>query len=314
MTVGGVAGILFSASLALMSACALAQAAQPVSPGQETPAWPAVRSRLDLPYAASDNPRQRLDLYWPRTPQREGPLPLIVFIHGGAFLYGDRKPDPQPGDPCGIRLMLALVASGRYAGASLGYRLSAEATWPAQIHDCKAAIRWLRANARQYGIDPGRIGVMGTSAGGHLAAVLGTSGGVAEMDGGLGCCLGESSRVTCVVDEYGPTDFLELHGCGNRSPDTPAAKLIGGPLPDHPKAARSASPMTYVASDNPPFLVIHGTKDGVVSIRQSERLVAALQSKGVDVAFVPVPGGGHGGFRAQEIPDRIAAFFDRCLR
>ncbi len=274
----------------------------------------SLRAELDIPYADNENPRQRLDLYLPLTSKSERPLPLVVFIHGGAFLAGDRKPDPLPGDPCGIRLMLARVASGKYAGASVGYRLSPEATWPAQIQDCKAAIRWLRANARTYGIDPARIGVMGTSAGGHLAAVLGTSGGVAEMDGKLGSHLGESSRVACVVDEYGPTDFLELHGRDNRSPDTPAAKLIGGPLPDNLNATRSASPLTYVAPDNPPFLIIHGNKDGVVSIRQSERLVDELKKKGVDVTFVLVPDGGHGGFRAPEIPGRITAFFDRCLK
>lgn len=282
--------------------------------GQDAVLMERIRCEPDIAYVGNENPRQRLDLYLPRASKKTGPLPLVVFVHGGAFLFGDRKPEPAPGDPSGIRLMLALVSSGEYAGASIGYRLSTEAKWPAQIHDCKAAIRWLRANADRFGMDSNRIGVMGTSAGGHLAALLGTSGGVAVLEGDLGRHLDVSSRVTCVVDEYGPTDFLELHGRDNRAPDTPAAKLIGGPLPDHVDAVRSASPLTYVDASNPPFLIVHGTKDGVVSIKQSELLFAGLKQKGVDVALLPVENGGHGNFSAPDVPERIKAFFNAHLK
>lgn len=274
---------------------------------------PGIRAEPDLPYADTAHPRQRLDLYLPESPQTT-PLPLVVFFHGGAFLWGNRKPESSPGDPCGLDLLLAMVADGDYAAASVGYRLSPDALWPAQIHDAKAAIRWLRANAADHGLDPGRIGVLGTSAGGHLAAMLGTSSGVASLEGNLGRHLHVSSRVTCVVDEYGPTDFLALHGPDNYAPDTPAAKLIGGPLPDHPEAVRSASPITYVNASSPPFLILHGTQDPVVSFAQSELLVAALRRAQADATFIPVAGGGHGGFPGAELAPRIRAFLDQHLR
>ena len=314
MNVSAAVSVLLFAGLLGVSARSVAQDVKPDPRGQDAVLMERIRSELDIPYADNENPRQRLDLYLPRSAKKAGPLPLVVFVHGGAFIFGDRKLDPAPGDPSGIRLMLALVSSGEYAGASIGYRLSTEAKWPAQIHDCKAAIRWLRANAGRFGIDPNRIGVMGTSAGGHLAAMLGTSGGVAALEGDLGRHLDVSSRVTCVIDEYGPTDFLELHGRDNRASDTPAAKLIGGPLPDHVDAARSASPLTYVDAANPPFLIVHGTKDGFVSIKQSELLFAELKKKNVEVDFFPVVDGGHGNFSAPEVPERIKAFFNAHLK
>jgi hypothetical protein len=175
----------------------------------------SVRTELDVPYAGTDNPRQRLDLFLPETATGEKPIPLVAFIHGGAFRAGDKR--------CGWPMVARLVTSGAYAGASIGYRLSGEVTWPAQIHDCKAAIRWLRANAKRYNIDPDRIGVIGTSAGGHLVAMLGTSGNVAELEGTLGAHGDTSSRVSCVVDEFGPTDFLALYGGHSMSPDNPEA-------------------------------------------------------------------------------------------
>jgi acetyl esterase/lipase len=266
----------------------------------------SVRVELDVPYAATDNPRQRLDLYVPRAAKSEKPLPLVVFIHGGAFRAGDKR--------TGWPMIARLVTSGEYVGASVGYRLSGEITWPAQIHDCKAAIRWLRANAKKYNIDPDRIGVVGTSAGGHLVAMLGTSGKVAELEGTIGAHTDVSSQVTCVVDEFGPTDFLALYGGHNMGPENPEAQLIGGPLGGKPDAARSASPITFVSAEDPPFLVIHGTKDPAVDFNQSERFVEALKKAGVDVTFVRVLGAGHGNFRSPEVSQRVRQFFDKHLR
>ena len=266
----------------------------------------SVRIELDVPYAATDNPRQRLDLYVPKAAKSEKPLPLVVFIHGGAFRAGDKR--------TGWPMIARLVTSGEYVGASVGYRLSGEITWPAQIHDCKAAIRWLRANAKKYNIDPDRIGVIGTSAGGHLVAMLGTSGSDTELEGTIGAHTDVSSHVTCVVDEFGPTDFLALYGGHSMSPENPEAQLIGGPLGGKPEAARSASPITFVSADDPPFLVIHGTKDPAVNFNQSERFCEALKKAGVDVTFVRVLGAGHGNFRSPEIPQRVRRFFDKHLR
>jgi acetyl esterase/lipase len=266
----------------------------------------SVRVEFDIPYAATDNPRQRLDLYLPKTAASAKPLPLVALIHGGAFRAGDKR--------TGWPMIARLVTSGEYAGASIGYRLSGEVKWPAQIYDCKAAIRWLRANAGKYNFDPHRIGVLGTSAGGHLVAMLGTSGNITELEGTLGEHRATSSRVACVVDEFGPTDFLALYGGHNMSPDNPEAQLIGSPLGARPDAARSASPITFVSADDSPFLVIHGTDDPAVAFNQSERFAAALKKAGVDVTFVRVAGAGHGNFRSPEVPRRVQLFFDKHLR
>ena len=178
-----------------------------------------------------------------------------------------------------------MVESGEYIGASVGYRLSDEAIWPAQLHDCKAAIRWLRANAKKYNLDPDRIGVTGTSAGGHLVAMLGTGGDVLELEGELGDHLKVSSRVNCVVDQYGPTDLLTMGGFHNNA-NSPESKLLGGAVQDNKKAARNASPTSYVSKDDPPVLLIHGTNDPVVPFNQSELLLQAHEDCGLCLGFV----------------------------
>ncbi len=218
----------------------------------------------------------------------------------------------------GVREIAGLVDDGDYAAATINYRLSGEATWPAQIHDCKAAIRWLRANAPKYGIDPDRIGVIGASAGGHLAALLGTSGGIATLEGDLGTHAGVSSRVKCVVDQFGPSDLLAMGDYPSRidhnAPESPESKLIGGALPEHKDVARAASPITYVSRDDPPFLIFHGTEDPLVPFNQSERLAEALKAAGVSCTFVNVVDAGHGDFRSPEVGRRIRQFLDKHLR
>ena len=269
----------------------------------------SVTREKDIPYAGTDNPRQRLDLYLPKTPKEDRPLPVIAYIHGGAWMGGDRA----SGGP-----LAGLVASGDFAGISIGYRLSTEATWPAQIHDCKAAIRWLRANARKYHLDPDRIGIIGESAGGHLVAMLGTSGDVEALEGDLGPNKGTSSRVRCVVDEFGPAELLTMGDSPSRmshyAADSPESRLLGGAILDHKELARAASPITYVSKDDPPFLIIHGDADPLVPFSQSERLSKALRNAGVECHFIRVKDGGHGGFHNPELPRRIRQFFDRHLR
>lgn len=269
-----------------------------------------VRAELNVPYAGTDNPRQMLDLYLPKKPASEKPLPVVVWIHGGAWLGGDKSG--------GSGMVAPLVASGNYAGVSVGYRLTNEATWPAQIHDCKAAVRWIRAHAKKYHLDPARIGVWGSSAGGHLVAMLGTSGGVKELEGTLGKHLDQSSRVTCVVDYFGPSDLLTMGKypslMKHDAPDSPESKLVGGPVQERKEAARSASPTAYVSKDDPPFLIVHGDKDPLVPHNQSERLAAALRKAGAEVKFITVKGGSHGGFRSEELTRRVHRFFDKHLR
>lgn len=269
-----------------------------------------IRAELDIPYAGTDNRRQKLDLYLPNKPGSDKPLPVVAWIHGGAWRGGDKR--------SGSGMLAELVASGNYAGVSIGYRLTGEAIWPVQIHDCKAAIRWIRANAKKYNFEPDRIGVWGSSAGGHLVAMLGTSGGVKDLEGKLGKHTGQSSRVTCVVDYFGPSDLLTMGKYPSRmdhdAADSPESKLVGGPLQQTKQAARSASPTTYVSKDDPPFLIVHGDKDPLVPHNQSQRLAEALRKAGVEVLFITIKGAGHGGFRGEELPRRVKLFLDKHLR
>ena len=280
--------------------------AQPGRP-PELPAPVALQA--NIPYANTDNPRQKLDLLLPKNATENGTLPVIVYIHGGAWLAGDRV--------FGHDRLSAYVSSGKYAGVSIGYRLSREAKWPAQIHDCKAAIRWIRANADKYRLDPDRIGVIGDSAGGHLAAMLGTSGGVDDLDGVLGEHTDVSSQVQCVVDQFGPSDLLAMKDYPSRldhdQANSPEGMLIGGRVSENQEIADSASPITYVSDDDPPFLIIHGNRDMVVPYNQSERFAAALKQAQVECAFMTVDGAGHGGFRNPKVRQRRRQFLDTHL-
>ncbi|WP_165227150.1 alpha/beta hydrolase fold domain-containing protein [Aquisphaera insulae] len=264
-----------------------------------------VKIEKEIAYAGTTDPRQKLDLYLPREPKGTGPLPVVVNIHGGAWMGGDKS--------MGVDELLPLVASGEYAVASINYRLSGQAIWPAQVHDCKAAIRWVRANAAKYHIDADRIGVIGASAGGHLVAMLGASGKAAGLEGEIGPHKGVSTTIRCVVDEFGPSD-LHAMGGSHDAANSPESRLIGATVPENKDRARAASPVTYVTKETPPFLIFHGTKDPVVPFNQSERMAAALRAADVPVLFVHVVGAGHGGFRNPEVGRRVRRFFDRNLR
>lgn len=269
----------------------------------------SIEIRNDIAYAETDNPRQKLDLYLPKKRMTDKPLPLIAFIHGGGWRNGDKR--------SGLRRVAALVESGEFVGASIGYRLSGEAIWPAQIHDCKAAIRWLRAHAEETGVDPDRIAVMGSSAGGHLVAILGTSGDVEKLEGQLGEHNNVSSQVNCVIDEFGPTNFLTMNDFPGKmdhlSADSPESKLLGQQITKIPKLVREASPITYVTKDDPPILIIHGTKDPLVPYQQSVVFADALKKAGVPVILQQIENGEHGGFGSEEINTRTKAFLNKHL-
>jgi acetyl esterase/lipase len=245
-----------------------------------------------------------LDLYLPE--KTDKPLPLIIWIHGGAWMAGS-KDAPSPA--------LRFVKAG-YAVAQVGYRLSQEAKFPAQIHDCKAAVRWLRANADKYNLDPNKFVAWGASAGGHLVALLGVTGGNAELEGTVND-LKQSSRVQAVIDWFGPTDFLHIgepeSDLKHNAPDSPESKLIGGPVLENKDKAAKASPITYVSKDAPPFLIMHGDKDRTVPFDQSERLYHALKKAGVDATFVPMKGAGHG-FGGPDAMSHLQAFLKRCFK
>jgi len=275
-----------------------------------TPQNKNVTTIRDIPYADNDNPRQKLDLFLPKTRKSDKPLPVVAFIHGGAWMAGNKNG--------GGRMVAPYVASGEYAGASIAYRLSQEAIWPAQIHDCKAAIRWLKANAKKHKLDPDRIAVWGTSAGGHLAAMLGVSGDVKQLEGKIGGNLEFDSRVACVVNWFGPTDMLTIgkypSGLKHDAPNSPEAKHLGGAIHETKPAARSASPVTHASKGDAPTLTMHGTEDRTVPFNQGERIHEALTKAGVDSVFVKMIGAGHGGFRQPETQERVKAFIEKYLR
>ena len=267
------------------------------------PAGLALPAQKNIPYTDSANVSQMLDLYLPES--AGDPVPLIIWIHGGGWKSGSKE-------NC-LPVRLGFTERG-YAVAGINYRLTGEAPFPAQIEDCKAAVRWLRAHAAEYGLNPDRFGVWGASAGGHLAALLGTSGDISAFD--TGGSLHVSSRVQAVCDYYGPADFgsffktpgFERHA----REDSPEFLLLGG----KPEAAAGASPAAYATADDPPFLIIHGDQDRTVPPDQSRRMDAALRAAGSETELIFLPGSGHGGpaFSSSEMIQKVADFFDRHLK
>jgi acetyl esterase/lipase len=269
-----------------------------------------VNAMIDIPYADNENPAQRIDLFLPTKRAGDKPLPVIVFIHGGAWQAGNKS--------SGRGSVMPYVKSGQYAGASIGYRLSQEAQWPAQINDCKAAIRWLKAHAREHNLDPEKIGVWGASAGGHLVAMLGVSGDVKELEGTLGKHTDQTSRIACVADYFGPTNLLTMGDfpstMDHNSPDSPESRLIGGAIQENKDKARDASPINHVTKDDAPVFIAHGTKDPLVPYNQSEIFESGLKNAGVPVYLQTIEEGGHGGFEGPALQARLKDFFDKYLR
>ena len=242
---------------------------------------------------ATVSPTQVVDIF---TPEGEGPFPLLLNIHGGAFRMGSKEMLDAP-------VARKFLAAG-IAVASVNYRLSGEAVFPAAVKDVKAAVRFLRANGAKYKLD-GRIIAFGQSAGGNLAALLGTSGGAEFFeDAALGNA-GTSSDVQGVIDWFGPTDFSQMdaqakaQGCPERSQthgaaDSPESQYLGAPIAEVPELVRKANPITYLSKDDPPFLLQKGTEDCIVPFAQSELLAEALKSAGLKVSFDKIEGAGHG--------------------
>ena len=263
-----------------------------------------VQIARDLPYAASARASQALDLYW----RPEGdPHALLVWIHGGGWMGGDKAH---------CEAARSVLVDG-YAVASVNYRLSDEATFPAQLHDCRAAVRWLRRNATAYNIDASRIGAWGSSAGGHLAALLGTArGALRQGDPDAGDI---SDAVQAVCDWFGPTDFLRMNdepgAVDHDAADSPESRLVGGPIREFADRVVAANPATYVTQDSPPFLIVHGASDDLVLPSQSAILHNALREAGVVSELIVIDGGGHG-FGPKHIDAAMnptRAFFRRHL-
>jgi acetyl esterase/lipase len=272
------------------------------SPAQATKLPEGVKALRDQPYVKDGHERQKLDLYLPQ--KAAAPLPVVVWIHGGAWRGGNKDRCPA----------LYLCGKG-YAVASINYRLSQHAVYPAQIEDCKAAIRWLRANAKKYNLDPEHVGVWGASAGGHLVALLGTTASKKELEG-KGGNLDQSSKVQCVVDWFGPTDLRDMPKKIANDSKSVIAALLGGPPSKEKEKAALASPLAHVHKDCPPFLLMHGDKDRLVPLSHSEKLAAALEKLKVPVTLVKIEGAGHGGkeFVSEDSLKRIEEFFNRHLK
>lgn len=267
---------------------------------------PDLLAQRNIVYAKVGDLPLRLDLYLPNV--KKDHASLVVWIHGGGWRKGSK-------DRCPFTW---LTAHG-YAVASVQYRLTDKAKFPAQIHDCKGALRWLRANAKKYGYNADRIGVAGISAGGHLVALLGTSGGVKALEGDVGGNLDQSSRVQAVLDMCGPSDFLFMLKGNPRvgsQPDSAVGLLFGGPVAEKRDLAKLASPAEHVGEGDPPLLIFHGSKDRLVNIRQSEHLRDLYKKADLEVELVTIPGGGHvpKQFWDKDRRDLALQFFDQHVK
>lgn len=296
---------------------AMPQATGPKKFNPPGPAW------LDLAYA-TQSPNQKLDLYLPAHAKQ--PVPVVLWVHGGGWCTGSRKD--------GISGKMRLVNHG-IAVASVGYRFSKEAKFPSQIYDLKAAVRYLRAHATALNIDPNRIGVWGSSAGGNMAALLGTSGGVTALEDLSMGNAAYSSRVNAVVDWYGPIDFLKLDqemdalhfapymGLRRSDAKSTQSRLIGAPIETRPDLVAQANPATYASLDDPAIWIQHGTDDNVVPFTQSMSFYQVLQNRlGKEKVQLTLFPASHGDvanwpkkyFNTRENLEAIAVFFERILK
>jgi acetyl esterase/lipase len=276
----------------------------PFALAQKPPAVPdTVTFEAGIEYSNPDGQHVQLDLARPK--KAEGSLPAVLCIHGGGFRAGKRE---------GYDAQIIRLAERGYVAVTMSYRLAPKYPFPAAVHDTKAAVRWLRANAKKYGIDPERIGVTGGSAGGHLALFLGVTGDVKEFEGDGGNPA-ESSKVKCVVNVYGPSDFTKSYG---KSVD--AAEVLplflGGNLEKARPLHIKASPLYWVTPNAAPTLCIHGTDDKYVAHEQSEWLVEKLKAANVEAELLTLEGAGHGfkGKDAETAEKAMIAFFDKHLK
>lgn len=273
-----------------------------------------MRTYRNIPYVRSGGERQQLDLYLPNRngllPTADQPVPVIVWIHWGSWDRGSKE-------PC-LPVGLGYCQKG-YALAAINYRLTRTNPFPAQLEDCKSAIRWLRAHAAEYGLDGDRIGAWGVSAGGHLAALLGTTGDTRDFD--VGEHLDRSSEVRCVCELFGPADlesFLkdpELETFLQQE-DKAIRRFLGGDPREKLDLAYRASPTFHVDAASVPFLIVHGDKDPLVPVSQSERLFEKLQKAGVESELVVVKNGVHGpaGFLNGKMLRKYEEFFAKHLK
>jgi acetyl esterase/lipase len=292
---------LLAAILSLgLGLVAHAQAPIPQAPTPQAP----TPDHPDVAYATVGDRALHLDLY---LPESEESSPLVIWLHGGAWRAGSKANPPAQ-----------FVAAG-FALASLEFRPSTEAPFPAMIHDIKAGIRYLRANAERFGYDPARIAIAGVSSGGHLAALVGVTNGHEELEGTIGDHNGTSSAVRAILSYFGASNLTTIlqqsTPAGLRIREPALESLLGGTPDAVPELARLASPVLHVDANDPPLLLLHGDQDTQMPINQSHELHHAYKQLGLDVGFDVVHGAGHGGaaFFNGEHWERAATFLRRVL-
>lgn len=306
---------LVSFALSLVACCLASLVLE--APAQEKslqrPALPkGFTAEYDVKYVPDGDAAQTLDIYYPEGAV-DAPRPLLVWIHGGGWQGGSKSNPPWLGE-----------LSRGYVVASVEYRFSQKSKFPAQIQDCQAALRWLRANAKKFHIDPEHVGVGGASAGGHLSALVGTSGGKNAFPK-IGGNEEQSDRVQCVCDIFGPTNFWtvikqaeadKVKNIFKWNQGDPYSSLIGAKLGEDQAKCEAVSPVTYVSQDSPPFLIFHGDADTLVPYAQSVELADLLTKAGVEVTLQKLPGAGHGGpqFGLPGLVKLTHDFFDKHLK
>lgn len=266
----------------------------------------------NITYGNANDTDLKLDL---ARPEGEGPFPAIVFIHGGGWAKGNRQV---------YHSQIQEAAKKGYVALTITYRLmvydeakkettTAAPIFPAQIYDAKAAIRWLRANAAKYKVDPDRIGVTGASAGGHLSLLVGLTDPSAKLEGESGNP-NQSSRVQAVVNVFGPT---EMASCQKKSSVAFLFRLFLGGTPEEvPDRYAAASPVTYVSKDDPPVLTLHGDRDQLVPVEQAKLLDERMKSAGAEHQLIVLEGQGHGfpGASGEKAAKATWEFFDKHLK
>lgn len=268
-----------------------------------TTAWAQSKGKVetDIVYGKAGDRELKLDLC---RPEGTGPHPCVVCVHGGGWRMGNKRD---------LRNWLELLAGRGYLAVSVGYRLSPDHIFPAQIEDCKTAVRYLRSHAEKYQLDRNRIGAMGYSAGGHLVLLMGLTDAKSGFEGRL--YPDQSSNVTCVVDYFGPTDFAAYKD-DDSAQRSMIGPFLGGKFTEKPEVHKKASPIEYVRKEVPPILIFHGTKDWVVPIEQSRNLKAKLSQAGASVELIEVPNEGHGweGKPLRTTTDATLDFFNKHLK
>lgn len=278
-----------------LSFCALSKAAELVVPE-------GVVFERNVEYSNPDDQHLQMNIARPKT--GDGPFPAVLCVHGGGFRAGSRE---------GYNGLCLTLAQHGFVAVTMSYRLAPKFQFPAAVHDSKAAVRWLRASAVKLNIDPERIGVTGSSAGGHLAQFLGVTAGVKEFEGSENP--GFSSAVTCVVNVYGPSDFTKSYGKSVDAHEVLPLWLGGNLETARPRHIQS-SPLNWVTPAAAPTLIIHGTEDKYVAYEQAIWMRDRLTSSGVEVELLTMEGAGHGfsGLVAEKADQALIRFFETKLK